>query len=197
MTVNEIIDSILDRAGFITTKVARENGIERHILSNMSKQGILVRIKNGVYKRPSDIVDEYPVIQSNNDKVIFSYGTALYFNDLSDRTPTVIHLSVPQGYNTSHLKNKFCNLKFHYVKKNVFDLGKILMNSPTGQQIWIYDKERCICDIVKSKNVVDMQIFSQAIKSYFKLKNKNIRKLLKYSKLLGVEKEIRNYIEVI
>ena len=41
-----------------------------------------------------------------------------------------------------------------------------------------------------------MQLYTQAIKDYFKTKPNN-RKLLKYGKLFGIEDKIRTYMEVL
>lgn len=60
-----------------------------------------------------------------------------------------------------------------------------------------YDMERSICDIVSKRNAMDKQIFVDAITGYFSSKEKNMRNLIKYSRILGVEDEIRKYMEVL
>lgn len=57
--------------------------------------------------------------------------------------------------------------------------------------------ERCICDIVSERKSIDKQIFIDAMTGYFKSKDKNIRNLIKYSRILGIEDEIRKYMEVL
>lgn len=44
---------------------------------------------------------------------------------------------------------------------------------------------------------MDKQIFTDAIKRYFKSNNKNLRLLIKYSRLFKIEYEIRKYMEVL
>ena len=60
----------------------------------------------------------------------------------------------------------------------------------------LYDKERCICDLIRNKDKIEMQLYSQAMKEYFKGKS-NPRKLLKYSKLFKIEDKVRSYMEVL
>lgn len=60
-----------------------------------------------------------------------------------------------------------------------------------------YDLERTICDIVKEKDKMDPQIFSDAMNQYFDNKKINSRLLMKYAKALKVEDEIIKYIEVL
>ena len=129
--------------------------------------------------------------------MVFSFHTALYLLGFSDRTPNVFHISVPQGYNTGHIKRKFSNIKVHYVKIDFFDLGISKTKTPLGSSVKCYNMERCICDIVLERKSVDKQIFIDAMTGYFKSKDKNIRNLIKYSRILGIEDEIRKYTEVL
>ena len=66
-----------------------------------------------------------------------------------------------------------------------------------GNMIRVYDKERCICDIVKRKNKIDIQIFQTAITSYFSDKDKDIHKLMNYAKTMQLEERVRQYTEIL
>lgn len=61
----------------------------------------------------------------------------------------------------------------------------------------LYDRERTICDLVKDRKKVDMQLFSTALNLYFKGKEKNIRKLVKYGKEFHITEELEKYMEVL
>ena len=100
-------------------------------------------------------------------------------------------------YNVLHITKKFKNLKIHYVKKEIFESGKIETLSKMGAKIYIYDKERTICDIIKNKEKIDVDVFSKALKLFFKDKDIKVRKLIKYSKELKIEKKVREYLEVL
>ena len=181
----------------ITNKQAEEIGIKRHVLALLVQKGELERVKNGVYKKKDAVDDDFAVISLNNEYVVFSFHTALYLLGFSDRTPNIFHISVPQGYNAGHIKRKFPNIKVHYVKRDFFYLGVIKTKTPLGSSVKCYNMERCICDIVSERKIIDKQIFIGAITGYFNSKDKNIRNLIKYSRVLGIEDEIRKYTEVL
>ena len=184
-------------SNIITNKQAEEIGIKRHILASLVQKGELERVKNGVYKKKDAIDDDFAAISLNNEQVVFSFHTALYLLGFSDRTPNVFHISVPQGYNTGHIKRKFSNIKVHYVKIDFFDLGISKTKTPLGSSVKCYNMERCICDIVLKRKSIDKQIFINALTGYFKSKEKNTRNLIKYSRILGIEEEIRKYLEIL
>ena len=181
----------------ITNKEAEDLGYTRHNLSELTKSGQLERLRPGLYQLKGKVIDDFVLISSNSNRIIFSHQTALYLHDLSDRTPNVFHISVPQGYNASHIKNRYEDLQVHYVKKDLYEIGKTEIKSPQGNIIPIYDIERTICDIIIDRERIDKQIFTEVIKRYFKSPNKNLRRLIKYSRLFKIEDEIRKYIEVL
>ncbi len=181
----------------ITNKEAEELGYTRHNLSELTKNGQLERLRPGLYQLKGKVIDDFVLISSNSNRIIFSHQTALYLHDLSDRTPNVFHISVPQGYNASHIKNRYEDLQVHYVKKDLYEIGKTEIKSPQGNLIPVYDIDRTICDIIIDREKIDKQIFTEAMKRYFKSPNKNLRRLIKYSRLFKIEDEIRKYMEVL
>ena len=181
----------------ITNKEAEELGYSRHNLYEITKIGQLERLRPGLYKLKGKVIDDFILISSNSNRIIFSHQTALYLHDLSDRTPSVFHISVPKGYNASHNKKRYEDIQVHYVKKDLYEIGKTEIKSPQGNLIPIYDIERTICDIIIDREKIDKQIFTDAIKRYFKSNNKNLRRLIKYSRLFKIEDEIRKYMEVL
>ena len=82
------------------------------------------------------------------------------------------------------------------MQTEVYDLGITETKSPQGGMVKLYDRERCICDVIRDKDQIELQLFTQAIKDYFKT-NPNNRKLLKYGKVFGIEDKIRTYMEVL
>ncbi|WP_419773138.1 type IV toxin-antitoxin system AbiEi family antitoxin domain-containing protein, partial [Helcococcus kunzii] len=97
----------------------------------------------------------------------------------------------------SHIKKRYEDLQVHYVKKELYEIGKTEIKSPQGNLIPVYDIDRTICDTIIDREKIDKQIFTEAIKRYFKSQNKNLRRLIKYSRSFKIEDEIRQYMEVL
>ncbi|MBR3917280.1 MAG: abortive infection protein, partial [Clostridia bacterium] len=108
----------------------------------------------------------------------------------------IFDITLPRGTNVSRLKKDNINLRCHYVDKELYEIGITETVSPQGARVKLYDKERCICDLIRNKDQVDIQIYTQAIKCYFK-SNPDSRKLLKYGKVFGIVDKIRTYMEVL
>lgn len=182
--------------GYLMTRQAEEAGISRGRLKQYVDSGELIQVCKGRYILPDTAMDEYALIQSRSRRAIFSYGTALFFWGLSDRVPHVFDMTVLQGTNVTRIRRDHPDVRFHYVQADLHPLGQTETRSPHGNSILLYDKERCICDMIRSRKQADMQLYTQAIKDYF-AHHPNIRKLLKYGKQFGIEDKIRTYTEVL
>ena len=198
--MKDIYDKIQNKAaendGIIRTRDVEEMGIYRGYLKDMVDSGSLVRESKGIYTVTSDTPDEYSLIQSRSDRLIFSYGTALYLLGMSDCVPSIIDVTVPQGYNVSRIKKSYPSIRFHYVKPDVLFEGVKTVITPQGYRVKVYDEERCLCDLIKDKKKIDKQLFTQAVKEYF-AGSHSARKLIKMAKLFGVEDDTRMYMEVL
>lgn len=195
MNKYKIIDIAKDNNGYITTEFITKQGIAKMFLTQLVREKQLMRIDRGLYMLSDYIEDKYFKYQNSNSSAIYSLETALYFHNLSDRIPIVLDMFVPNNYGGNLIKNE--NIRLTYISKDILELGLIEMESPMGQKIKTYDIDKTICDIIKYKSKIDIEIYSNALKNYVKSKNKNITKLMKYAKDMKIEKRVRDIMEVL
>ena len=196
MTKSEkILEMANNNNGYVSAKEVRSANINSTELTRLVKENKLERISRGIYCTPNSFHDDYYKIQSKSKNCIYSHATALYFYDLSDRIPVQLELTVPVGYNGS--LRRMQNIDLHYIKKEYLELGLTTIESPFGMEIKIYDIERTICDIIKSKKKMDIEIFTKALQKYSRTKTKDLNKLMRYAKKLNIDKKVREYMEVL
>jgi predicted transcriptional regulator of viral defense system len=181
--------------GYITTKEAESHGIHREYLSLFVKEDSLIRVSPGVYLKPGiweDFLFEY---QKKKKRMIYSHDTALFLHGLSDRDPIKYAVTVPTGYNTSQI-NK-ARIDAYTIKKDLFDLGISTLKTTYGNEIIVYDIERTICDILRSRNRLDNQIVIDALKRYVNTRQKDLNKLMQYAKALGIQSVVKRYMDIL
>jgi predicted transcriptional regulator of viral defense system len=194
---NDLVLKLLkNNNGLITSLEAKSKGIDNKILQRMEKLGQLERVEHGLYMDSNQMEDEYYLSQYRCKKGIFSHETALYFHELADRTPFQIMITIPSGYNTRLLKEKN-KYKFFYVAKNLHTIGKITMKTPYGNEVYVYDKERTICDCLKKKEQLDSDLVNDAVRRYLKTPGSDYAKLIKYAELFNIKELVRKYMEVL
>ena len=121
--------------------------------------------------------------------------TALYLYGLSNRIPIKYDITINTGYNGSLQNNNKVNL--YYTKKELLYLGVIDYKLNSGNIIKVYDLEKTICDIIKNKKKIDIELYNKAIREYFYSKNKNTLKLYEYAKKMNIYNKVRNTFEVL
>ena len=179
--------------GYITSKELDNYGIHRMCLNNMLKQGLIEKVSRGVYIDSNKIEDNYYIFSLSLPNIVYSHMTALYFHGLSIKAPSnKYEITVKKTYNNKHLKNN----EVFYVSDDIFELGLTDVKTPMGNTVKAYDIERCICDIIRSKNRMDSELVKHSIREYIKSKNKNLVKLSNYAEKLGIKAKVMNYIEV-
>ena len=181
--------------GLILTREVEAAGISRQYLNILLKEKKLERVAHGVYLTPDAFDDEMYRIQAKNQRIIFSHETALYLHDLTDRDPTEWSVTIPYGYNATHLRDE--GIKVYTVKKTLHQMGVIELKTIYGRNIKAYNKERTICDIVRNRNNMDVDILKEAVKRYLSSKDKNIPLLMRYAKELDIQNVLRNYVEIL
>ena len=62
--------------------------------------------------------------------------------------------------------------------------------------IRLYDVERCVCDAVKFRNKVGMDVCSEIINNYLECPDRNLSKLMDYARKLKVGKILEQYLQV-
>ncbi len=169
--------------------------IPRTYLQMMVAEGRLERVERGVYVSTDAIEDEMYSMQTKYAKLIYSHETALYLHSLSDRTPFEFSASVPSGYKVVRAVAE--RFKIYYIKKELHELGVESIKSSHGNPIKTYNIERTICDIIRSRNRIDIQILNEALKRFVKLKSSDLSMLMDYAKKLKIDTVLKNYLEVL
>ena len=190
----EVIESIMKiNNGYVTSKELDNFGIHRMYLNSMWKKGLVEKVAPGIYIDINKIEDNYYVFNLSMPNTIYSHMTALYFHGLSIKAPNEKYdITVRKTYNSKHLKNH----EVFYVSDDIYELGLTEVKTPMGNNVRVYDVERCICDIIRSKNRMDSEHIKYSIKEYIKRKDKDLVKLSNYAKEMGIKAEVMNYIEV-
>lgn len=184
-----------DHGGIIDTKTAAEHGISKAMLYKLCKNEKIHRIVKGQYILPDEMQDELLSISKRSEQIIFSHETALFLHGISDRTPFEHTITVPSDSAPSAAIKAEC--KVYYIKPELFELGKSTLPTPAGNMVPVYDLERTICDIIRSRNKLGTETFLAALKMYAASPKKNLNKLNAYATQLRIANVLRQYLEVL
>lgn len=190
----KIILKMRENNGVITSNHIKQMGIDKKVIARLLANKQIERAEKGIYILPETIGDEY-FNKTYGKNAIYSHMTALYFHNLCNRVPMIYDITVTKKY--YGVLDNDQKVLLHKVDKELLNLGKMKIKSPQGQDIDVYDIERCLCDCLKDKNTIASEYIKEAFNIYFKEMKKDTFKIMKYAKKLRIEKEMHDYLEVL
>lgn len=192
--IGKVLSIMKENNNIITPSMLEKYGVSRMYLSKMEKKGIIEKIARGIYTTKDYKYDEYYVFQLRYPKTIFSYNTALYLYEMTERTPINIDVSIPKNYNP-YLFKDFVNV--YRINEEIFELGASYKETPLGTKVRVYNLERTVCDLIKDKDSIDIEIRNKAIKNCIKSKEFNASLMFEYAKKMKIYDKVKNYMEAI
>ena len=190
------LDGLLaEQDGMLQTSQAVARGIVKPIFYEYIKERKLEQVAHGIYVSEDTWIDAMFLLHLRCGQAVFSHESALFFHDLTDREPSPYAITVRRGYSTTRLKAE--GLSVYTIKPEFFDVGVSSGQTPFGHTVPVYDMERTICDLLRSRSRIEIQTFQGALKAYARRKDKNLRALMQYAGMFKVEKILRQYLEVL
>ena len=190
----DTIAELVDESGIILTSSALQAGYTKAVFYKFIKDNGFEQVARGVYASPEAWSDEQYLLSLRCPNAVFSHDEALYHYRLTDREPDRPTITVYTGYGTGRLVRD--NVCVYTVKRELLEVGKIMVSTAFGHQIPMYDMERTVCDLVRNRSCFEIQDYQTALKSYVARTDKDLNLLMKYAKLFRVDKIIREYMGV-
>ena len=191
MDRSTIIDTLQQRGGFITTGEVKSRG-EYEQLRRATEDGTLMRLRNGVYVEmsalPNNMIDVERIVPHG---VLCLYSAFAHY-DLSTQVPSATCIAI-EAKRKVRLP-EYPPIDLYYWKKENLEFG-IIKKSISGYDVLITDMERTICDAVKYRNKIGLDVCGEVIDGYLKKENRNISLLHEYAQKLRVKNILTTYLE--
>ena len=154
----EQLDRLLtEHDGMLQTAQVIASGIVKPIFYEYVKEKNLQQVAHGIYVSEDTWIDAMFLLHLRCGQAVFSHESALFFHDLTDREPLQYTVTVKTGYNPTKLKEE--GVQVFTIKAELHEVGLITMQTPFGHEVPVYDMERTICDLLRSRNHIEMQTF--------------------------------------
>ena len=179
------IKVINDNGGVITSKNADKKGISRTILSQMAREKVIERIDYGIYATEQFIYDEIFIFQMKHPNIVFNK---------TERTPEKLDITTTRNNSLGYCRD-IANI--HRINSEMINVGKIKVLTNTGKEVFSYNIERTIVDIISNRNVIEIELANKVIRKSIKEKDFNANLMFQYAKKLKVYDKVKNYMEAI
>lgn len=189
-----IVSSIEQNGGTIRTKELKEKKERPYYgLGKAIAEGELVRVKQGVYMLPSELADTMVDIQRIVPGGVLVLYSAWSCYELTTQIPDAYYVAVETHRRVVVPDNP--RIQLCYWQKKYCELGTVEAEI-AGHHVLISDLEKSVCDAVKFRNKIGMDVCTEIVKAYMRRRDKNLTKLMSYAHQMRVAKIMTNYIEI-
>jgi predicted transcriptional regulator of viral defense system len=193
----QIAEIFLEKNGYARTKELIERGIHQRAIKMALVDGLLIKIKNGLYR-----YTEIPLI-SNQSFIDISLSvpdgvicllSALSYYELTTFNPTFISVAILR--NTWKPKIEYPPTEFFYFSEKQFGSG--IDEVKIGSfNVRIYCPEKTICDCFRHRNKLGLDIAKEGLTEYLRKKDRNLEKLLNYAEICRVKQLIQTWLNAL
>lgn len=191
MERSAIIDKVQKRGGFIRTSEVKSRG-EYEQLRRATVEGTFLRIRNGIYVETSALANNMVDVECIAPGGVLCLYSAFAHHGLSTQVPSAICIAV--GAKRKISLPDYPIIDLYYWKKENLEFG-VERKEMSGYMVRITDVERTVCDAVKYRNKIGLDVCGEVIDNYLKREDRNISLLHEYAGKLRIGTILTKYLE--
>ena len=180
---------------FKTSAVLGKAKIHPRRFYAMVSLGILVKVSRGTYKlasRPELANPDLVTIAVRVPKGVVCLVSALSYHEITTQIPREVCVALPQGAEMPRVDHP--PVRIFRFSKQALSSG-LETHKIDGVPVKIFSPEKTLADCFKFRNTVGLDTAMEALRLYLRRKNRNIGKLLEYSRICRVQNVMRPYLE--
>ena len=186
-----IIDELQKSGGFIKANEVKTRG-EYEQLRRAAEEGTLLRLRNGVYAEMSALANNMVDVERIVPGGVLCLYSAFAHYGLSTQVPSSFCIAI-EAKRKLRLPD-YPIIDLYYWKKENLEFG-ITQKDLSGYVVRITDLERTVCDAVKYRNKIGLDVCGEVIDNYLKVDTRNISLLNEYADRLRLRTILTKYLE--
>ena len=186
-----IIDELQKNGGFIKANEVKTRG-EYEQLRRATEEGTLLRLRNGVYAEMSALANNMVDVERIVPGGVLCLYSAFAHYGLSTQVPSSFCIAI-EAKRKLRLPD-YPIIDLYYWKKENLEFG-ITQKDLSGYVVRITDLERTVCDAVKYRNKIGLDVCGEVIDNYLKVDTRNISLLNEYAGRLRLRTILTKYLE--
>lgn len=191
MSRKTIIDTLQKQGGFMTTGEVKSRGAYEQ-LRRATEDGTLMRIRKGVYVETSALANNMIDVQRIVPNGVLCLYSAFAHYGLSTQVPAATCIAIDAKRKVR--LPEYPPIDLYFWKKENLEFG-VVEKEISGYTVQITDMERTVCDAVKYRNKIGLDVCGEVIDSYLKNETRNISFLHEYAGRLRVKNVLTKYLE--
>ncbi len=183
-----------ERNSYLSSASVKEQGRTAYYkMLESVHQGELIQVRRGVYANINQLSGNMIDINAIVPDGILCLWSAWNIHQLTTSMPQAFHVAIKRDRKVT--VPSFPKVELHHYTESILHIGVTNMEIDRFD-IKLYDVERCVCDAVKFRNKVGIDVCSEIINNYLERPNRNLSKLMDYAQLLRVGTILEKYLQI-
>lgn len=193
--IEKIQAEMEQNGGLLRTSQLYELHLDYRKIQELVEEGVLERVKNGCYGMGFSELSEEEMVAGLFPDGVLCMESALFYQGYIAVRPACWHIAVDKNTSKSRFKMDYPLIQPYYAEPEVLKLGveKIAVGT---KEMWVYNKERMICDCLKFEEKLERNVMQQAVLMYLREPEKDIQRLMEYARERKVTQKVQNRIGV-
>ena len=181
--------------GLMKTSQLYELSMDYRKIQQFVEEGILERVKNGYYSIGFTEISEESMVSRLFPDGVLCLETALFYHGYLETRPACWQIAIDKNTSKSRFKMNYPPIQPYYIEPDILLAGAL--EFPLGDgKMFIYDKERLICDCLKFEEKLEREALQKCLRCYIEEPDKDVQKLLEYARFRKVTQKVQNRIGV-
>ena len=189
--------SSLSTLSYPTSGGMVKRGITTREIGRMRECGQLVRIKRGLYRVSDSPIADYQDFVDIAQAVpggVICLTSALAYHGLTTFNPSYVAIALKKGSRIPVVE--YPPVESYLFGEKVYKLG--IERIKVGKHAFrIYDREKTVCDCMRYRNKIGIDLAREGLKEYLKLKDRNLSKLSRYAEICRVKTIMNNWLDAL
>lgn len=164
----------------------------RRILQE-ARDGEIIKVRNGVYANLDSLAGGMVDIDVLVPGGILCMYSAWHYYGMTTQIPDSFYVAISRKRKVR--LPEAIDITLVYMTNELLDIG-ITNATIDGIEVAIYNRERCLCDAIKYRNKIGIDVMAEILNSYLNHPQKNLGLLSQYAKQLRVYNILSNYLDV-
>lgn len=179
--------------GYLTREDIPRRGLYYKLLE-LVNTGEVTRLKPGVFCLDSEVMDRSMIDVGKivPGGILCLYSAWTYY-ELTTQIPQSFHIAVDKSSKVT-LPN-YPPITLYYWEKKYWELG-IQDKQIEDIQVKIYDLEKSVCDALRYRTKIGIEVSSEILRNYLRRKDRNLSLLMRYASLMRIATVLKKYLEI-
>ena len=156
------------------------------------EDGSVVRLKRGVYAATEALADTMIDIERVVPRGVLCLYSAWAHYGLTTQIPGAFYVAVEKHRKV--VVPEFPPITLCYWDQKYYEMG-VVEAEVSGHKVRIYDLEKSVCDALKFRNKIGLDVAAEVLKAYLARKGRNISRLMEYARQMRVASTLKGYLE--